>query len=91
MDAEPREKIMFGNKSLPTVNFQFAAKQPTTELALVLEQLRAAHCYRNTLCELELIRREDVQHTIQKPEPRLRPPPEQVRFRPLNLAHLRAL
>jgi hypothetical protein len=62
---------MFGHPSLPTISFQFAAKEPKAGLPLVLDQLRAAHRYRNKLCELELERREEVHETVEKLEPRL--------------------
>lgn len=62
---------MFGNDSLPCRNWSFGAKRPTMNADLAWEQLRAAHRYRNRLCELELDRRKLVDQATAEAYPEI--------------------
>ena len=55
---------MFGNASQPSLNYSYHAKAPAENADLAYEQLRAAHRYRNKLCEIELERRAAVESAL---------------------------
>ncbi len=62
---------MFGNDSQPTRMYSFGAKVPVENAALVSNQMRLAHKYRNMLVEIERERRQMVDEALRKLSPDL--------------------
>lgn len=62
---------MFDHPSQPSLIYSYYARQPIEGVARIRDQMRAAHNYRNRLCALERLRRDEAAAVVREHSPEL--------------------
>lgn len=62
---------MYGHGSEPSVVYRYGAREPVSGLDQVVEQMQLAHRYRNSLVEIELERRREIDQALRELSPDL--------------------